>query len=263
MSEDYPKYFYKYRSIVNFDNLSNDWAIDALLNNQAIFSSRTNFNDLFDSKIELVRPTPKDFKELKSLVEKNSKKLIDEYIRKGKFTARGLEIVKGIEETFNATIDSYGFMSLSTNPTSNLMWSHYANSHKGFCIEFKSEFVKADKVNYQKRIPKLNTIDLHRLHHKTYDGEALGRQIWLALRTKLDEWEYESEYRFQASNAMGRIPKGKDFIKIAYDSEFVESIIFGCRIQGNAKEFIMNSMPKTIKFKQAVARTSTVEIINI
>lgn len=104
--------------------------------------------------------------------------------------------------------------------------------------------MKADKVTYQNHIPSLNTIDLHRLHHKVYDGEELGRQIWFALRTKLDEWAYESEYRFQANNAMGRIPKGKNFIKIPYDPEFVESVIFGCRIQENVKTFIMNNMPK-------------------
>jgi hypothetical protein len=123
--------------------------------------------------------------------------------------------------------------------------------------------MKAEKVTYQKYIPKLNTIDLHRLYHKTYDGEELGNQIWRALRTKLDEWEYESEYRFQANNAMGRIPKGKNFIKIPYDFDFVESVIFGCRMRDDAKKFIINNMPKMIKFKQAVARTSTVEIISI
>lgn len=263
MSEEYPRYFYKYRAILNYGELSKDYAVDALLNSQAIFSSRRNFNDLFDSKIELVKPTPREFKELKSLVDKEHKKFLSECVHKGSFTPRGLEVINGVEDSFNETIDSYAFMSVSKNPVSNLMWSHYSDSHKGFCIEFKSEFMKAEKVTYQKTIPKLNTIDLHRLYFKTYDGEALGHQIWLALRTKLDEWEYESEYRFQANNAMGRIPAGKSFIKIAYDTNFVESIIFGCRMQDNVKHFIMQNMPKTIKFKQAVARKSTIEIVKI
>ncbi|MNF01610.1 hypothetical protein D3C80_2006210 [compost metagenome] len=62
---------------------------------------------------------------------------------------------------------------------------------------------------------------------------------------------------------MGRIPKGKRFIKIPYSSNFVESIIFGCRMQDDVKKFIMRHMPGPVKFKQAVARTSTVEIINV
>lgn len=263
VSESYPKYFYKYRTISSAVDLSRDHAVDALLNNQAIFSSRRNFNDLFDSKIELVKPAPREFKEIKSIVGKEGKQLLSECVHKGRFTAKGLEVIRDVEKSFNELIDSYAFLSVSNNPVSNLMWSHYADSHKGFCIEFKSEFMKAEKVIYQQNIPKLNTIDFYRHYFKIHDGEALGHQIWRALRTKLDEWEYESEYRFHASNAMGRIPKGKDFIKIAYDAEFVESIIFGCRMQDNVKKFIMKNMPETVKFKQVVARTSTVEIVCI
>ncbi|WP_338508562.1 DUF2971 domain-containing protein [Pseudomonas poae] len=263
MDEDYPKYFYKYRAVSNLGDLSKDYSIDALLRNEAIFSSRKNFNDLFDSNIELIKPTPREFKIIKSLVGKDDRRFLSECINKGLFTSKGLSVIEGVEASFNETIDSYAFMSVSKNPVSNLMWSHYADSHKGFCIEFKSEFMTAEKVSYQKHIPRLNTIDLHRLYFKIYDGEELGHQIWRALRTKLDEWEYESEYRFQANNAMGRISKGKKFIKIPYNNNFVESIIFGCRMQDNVKKFIVKHMQGTVKFKQAVARASTVEIINI
>lgn len=68
---------------------------------------------------------------------------MSECIHTGIFTSKGLDIVKSVEESFNETIDSYAFMSVSKNPVSNLMWSHYADSHKGFCIEFTSEFMKA------------------------------------------------------------------------------------------------------------------------
>lgn len=261
MSDDYPKYFYKYRAIENTEKLENDYAIDALLNNQAIFSSRTNFNDLFDSKIELIKPTPRQFKELKSIVEKTDKLLINECISKGAFTTKGLKLIEDIEDSFNQGIDSYPFLSVSKNPKSNLMWSHYANSHKGFCIEFKSEHMKADKVSYQDSIPKLNTIDMFRLHFNVIDGEEFGKHIWKSLRTKLHEWAYEDEYRFQANNSMGRIPLGKKFIKIPYAPEFVESVIFGCRMPDEIKKFIIRHMPHHVKFKQAVIRTSTIDIV--
>jgi hypothetical protein len=38
--------------------LNEDYAIKALLNSEAIFSSRKNFNDLFNSKIDIVFPKP-------------------------------------------------------------------------------------------------------------------------------------------------------------------------------------------------------------
>jgi hypothetical protein len=262
MSDEYPRYFYKYRSVENTINPEADYAIEALINNQAIFSSRVNFNDLFDSKIELVRPTPRQLKELKGLVGKADKIYLNGCINKGVFSAQGFKLLEGIEESFNKLIDSYPFLSVSKKPASNLMWSHYANSHKGFCIEFKSEFMKAEKVTYQDNIPQLNMIEMLRLRFNLIDGEKLGIHIWESLRTKLNEWAYESEYRFQASNAMGKIPAGKDFIKIPYSPEFVESVIFGHRMPLEIKKFIVNRMPDHIKFKQAVAKTSSIEIIN-
>lgn len=262
MNDEYPKYFYKYRSIVDTENPEIDYSIEALLNNQAIFSSRTNFNDLFDSKIELIKPTARQVKELSKLVNKSEKLYLNNCINKGEFTTLGIQLIKGIEESFNNIIDSYAFLSVSDNPTSNLMWSHYSNSHKGFCIEFRSEFLRADKVIYCERIPKLNTIDMLRLRFNLIDGEEFGKHIWQSLRTKLNEWAYESEYRFQASNTMGKIPIGKNFIKIPYSPEFVESIIFGCRMPINLKKFIATQTPRHIKLKQAVEKTSSIEIIS-
>lgn len=50
--------FYKFREITNLNDLTKDHSLDALLNSYAIFSSRTNFHDHFDSKIHLEDPTP-------------------------------------------------------------------------------------------------------------------------------------------------------------------------------------------------------------
>ncbi|WP_413165965.1 DUF2971 domain-containing protein [Aeromonas salmonicida] len=211
MSTEYPEFFYKYRPIDSHDNFQDDYAIDALIKNKAIFSSRTNFNDLFDSKIEL--------------------------------------------------IDSYAFYCVSSNPTSNLMWSHYANSHKGFCIEFKSKFMPAEKVIYQDEIPKLNIIDIFLSSLKLINGEEVGIHIWQSLRTKLIEWDYESEYRLKANNSMGRIPADKQFMIMPYNPEFVESVIFGCRMPPDAKQLIIDQMPSGTKFKQAVGKISCIEIL--
>lgn len=263
MSADYTKYFYKYRSIGNVDDLQSDYAVDALLKNKAIFSSRKNFNDLFDSKIELIKPTPLQLKEAMKLTEKADKLFIKKFLNKGKFSAEGIEFIGELEKSFNELIDSYAFLSVSSKSTSNLMWSHYANSHKGFCIEFKSELMKADKVTYQDKIPKLNMIDIFLSGLNLISGEEMGQHIWKSLRTKLAEWEYESEYRFQASNSMGKILTGKNFMVIPYKPEFVESVIFGHRMPLNAKKFIIDGMPTGTKFKQAIARTSSIEIINV
>ena len=261
MTDDYPKYLYKYRSIENFENIEKNYSIDNLLENKAIFSSRKNFNDLFDSKIKLIKPTPKQVKnKFKNAVEKVEKRFIRTLICDGKFSDKGRKYFEDMVLGFNEIIDRYAFFSLSSIATSNLMWAHYANSHKGFCIEFKSDPIRAKKVTYQERIPefKLIKIPFSKNWPKEVE-ETIGNYIWNLLKTKLVEWEYESEYRFFFGE---KIPEGEKFIINTYEYENVESIIFGVRMPANAKEFIMSKMPTGTKFKQAVVQESSIEIVD-
>lgn len=259
MSEIYPKYFYKYRSINDKENLIKDYTIDALINNYFIFSSRLNFNDLFDSKVEIIKPSANELKRIIN-ANKAAKKEIGHYLRKGKITVEGEEFLYKLEIAINDLIDSYGFLSLSSNPVSNLMWSHYADSHKGICIEYKSEFVQAQEVFYEDSIPQLNINEMIRQKYFPEYSKDFGLNIWRALRTKLKEWEYESEYRYKANNFMGKIPKGQNYLKVKYEKKFVESVIFGCRTPVSVKKFICDNMGCDIKYKQAVVGKSSVEI---
>jgi len=260
VSDEYPQFFYKYRNISNTENLSEDYALDALVNNEAIFSSRKNFNDLFDSKIALINPTPREIKELKSQVKKEHKDFVSSLIEKGEFTPKGKEINELLEREFNKRVDTYAFFSVSNKSTSNLMWSHYAGSHTGFCIEFKSEHMGARKITYQKTIPKIKKLSMHRAELGLEEGSVLGDKIKLALLTKLDEWEYEGEYRVHLRDP---IPSGEKFLKKPYDPTWIESIIFGCRMCEKVRAHIIRVMPKNIKYKQAVERMSGVEIVDI
>lgn len=117
----------------------------------------------------------------------------------------------------------------------------------------------AEKVIYQDA--KLNITDIFLSSLNLINGEDVGMHIWQCLRTKLIEWNYESEYRFQANNSMGRIPADKQFIIMPYNPDFVESVIFGCRMPPDAKQFIIDQMPSDTKFKQAVERVSCIEIL--
>lgn len=260
VSAEYPKFLYKYRNISNATNLSEDYALNALINNEAIFSGRKNFNDLFDSKIELIKITPREIKELKSQVRKEHRSFISTLIDKGKFTQKGKEMNEGLERELNKIIDKHAFFSVSSNSTSNLMWSHYAGSHTGFCIEFKSEDMRAKKITYQKTIPKIEMLSMYRSYFGPDEDKELVGKILLALRTKLDEWEYESEFRV---HGLDPIPFGEKFIKIRYEPAWIESIIFGCRMSSKVKAHITQVMPKYIKYKQAVERMSGIEIVDI
>ncbi len=268
MSDEYPQYFYKYRAInsdlISKSELEKDYAIDALFNNHAVFSSRKNFNDLFDSKIDFVKPTPKQFKELRCLVNKNRRQEFERCIDKGIFTEYGHSLIERLVMESNKLFDAYPILSLSKNSKSNLMWAHYSDSHQGFCIEFKSQYMKADKVEYHGVIQQVKLLDMVRMYFGDPDGEKLSKDIWKALLTKLNEWKYEEEYRFIGGDSMGggRIQNGEKILKFPYVTEAVESIIFGCRMDDKVKKYIAQNLPYKVKLKQAVAGMSSIEIID-
>lgn len=262
MEDIQPEFIYKYRSVDNFFDLNKDHSLSALFGNYSILSSRISFNDVFDSKIELIKPSPREIKDLSQRLPKHQRFELLKHISRGKYTAEGEVFFSKLKTLFNQKIDTYGIISLSSIPDSNLMWSHYAKSHTGFCIEFKTKHLPAKKVSYVRDIPSLNVIDLYELSFGLLKDAALGMRILEALRCKLDEWAYESEYRFIAAKELTIIMEGARFEKVPYSFDFIESVIFGLRMNDDVKRFIISNMPPETKFKQVVANKSSLRIIN-
>jgi Protein of unknown function (DUF2971) len=86
-------------------------------------------------------------------------------------------------------VNSAGVLSLSAKHHNILMWSHYADSHRGVCFRFKASsttpfFGQAQPVTYQSARPIFNPFD-----------NNLDRQVDAALLTKAELWIYEEEWR--------------------------------------------------------------------
>jgi len=144
------------------------------------------------------------------------------------------------------------------------MWAHYANSHRGFCIEFRAEHIPAQKVIYQKDIAEIELSDLIRMHvySDIKDGFQMGDKIKTALLIKLEEWAYEDEYRLHLRSDLDSVNFKNGYKNVQYTSDCVESIIFGCRTPGKIKQYIVDNMPYQVKYKEAVERKSVIEIID-
>jgi hypothetical protein len=257
--------FYKFRGITNWDNLSEDFSLDALFKSYAIFSGRKNFNDLFDSKIYLEYPKPHLFLSLLQhpRVDRKKKYIMDSWVLDEKFTPDGIRFFETLETTLNEMIDTYPIYSVSSHCTCNLLWAHYAASHKGFCIEFDFDGnEQPQKVTYQKDIASISILDLLKYDLGLDTSDELGVKIMNALLVKLEEWQYEREHRWIASNTMGQVPKGETFIKLKYDPRKVKSIIFGCRMIPDVKKYIIKNIPFTAVFKQAIETKNCIEIID-
>lgn len=95
----------------------------------------------------------------------------------------------------------------------SLMWSHYANSHKGFCVEydFGTKCEEVDKIAifpviYSKERPRFPWKLAFELAVDNKDGSSvmeLFQAMFLALLTKDAVWNYENEWRIIAPSGVG------------------------------------------------------------
>lgn len=258
-----PELFYKYRGIDSYKAIEEDFAIKALLGRYIKLSNRVEFNDIFDSQVKIIQPTPKEMKLCFSENKKSWKKIIknEKLVIKGSISTLGEMIIKESIIEIEELLDENLFYCLSLKNNSNLMWSHYASNHYGFCIEFKFPVKPPDKVIYTSKIPEIKLTDFL---GRDENRKILSKQIWQALRNKLDEWAYEEEYRLQISTKtkIKTIPVGQNSsIKILeYSPSSVESVIFGCRMIPENREYIMKNHPFPVKFKEVIKLDSSLGI---
>ena len=116
-----------------------------------------------------------------------------EYIRN---IVKNDEILEVIDENdlFVKQNIHYGILSMSSRWNSILMWSHYAEFHKGYCAGFWEDkmresglFGKGGPVTYnpENDYPKINPL-------KEYKPMIKG---FIETNTKANDWSYENEYR--------------------------------------------------------------------
>jgi hypothetical protein len=92
----------------------------------------------------------------------------------------------------------YSVLSLSANPTSLLMWSHYSSSHQGFCIEYDFGSLAPDDLRRRLCFPVLyrrKMTDATRYLANTGGGNLnnlFGQYLCLL---KSADWAYEKEWR--------------------------------------------------------------------
>jgi len=128
---------------------------------------------------------------------------------------------------------SWGVYSLSKTPDDELMWAHYGDSHRGFCIEYDLDelltFSLSEEavieVVYSAELPTITITDI--LHPDR--NNILVRKI---LGTKSLSWKHEEEIRI-ISGAHGSR-------KIDFRS--VKGVYFGARSDSSFREKAMQEL---------------------
>ena len=126
--------------------------------------------------------------------------------------------------------------SLSKTYNNILMWSHYADSHKGCCFELEvtsKEGIFETPVQYVEKIGVVQG--------KDYKDEA-----YQILSRKLKCWDYEKEIRF-----LKEIPSNTRVSKFLHIK--IIRIYLGCKMSSKEINFykkLINSIDKNIDVKQ-------------
>lgn len=222
---DIPEKLYKYESF-NSQSLSN------LKNQKIYFSKPKGFNDPFDCSIrcEFEDITSNDLVLMhKHFLDKcpNQAQYISKYgeFPNEKFSVFIKKIIDTVfEEAQKRLLNQRGISCFSEKNDEILMWSHYADSHKGFCLEFDTKaplFDKAAKVDYRDEFPIIDQVAL--LLDEDLD------QILKMATTKHTNWRYEEEWR--------TIYEEPDTL-YGYEGNTLTGVYFGAEMDFAHKEII-------------------------
>lgn len=207
-------YLYTFRSF-------NVYSLSDLINSEITVSPSKNMNDPFDSIInlwgtkELLEITCKEPRHIKSLSRSF------DYFRIRSFcNGKTIRALKNI-----------------------LMWSHYADNHRGYCIKYKlsKHFIKQDENDSFEHM-FLKPIIYRKDEDKVDISEMKTINTDLAFATKHRSWGYENEVRLIVYN-----PNKEDaFYGIPLDEDScIEAIYFGCKCEPKTINTIKNLFSKT------------------
>ncbi len=201
--------------------------------NEIYFSRPEAMNDPFECKPFVSVPRrPKDIKEhAKHLARKHASGLsISETNALVRRAASRIASPEERAKTQYSIANHSGFYCLSSVPDNLLMWAHYADEHRGCCIEFDVDNLnngwvfRAEPVQYMTDRP---VIDIkwygdRDKYNEIADKTFLGKSV---------DWEHEREYRIIKYDSAGI-----ETIK----AECVSGVIFGCRMNERDRDWLLN-----------------------
>lgn len=220
------KHLYKYCAY-NTNSLS------ILINKKIWVPKSESFNDPFDCDNKFNTDISEE--SLEKFAKRQNKKIDNDSTYKQDFIKK----LKKIEDELDSEI---GIFSMSSVGDNSLMWSHYADKHRGFCIEFVRKsgnnlgnFEMTKPVEYNRNFPKANLLDS--------DG-CINKSVWVRkYYVKNEDWKYEKEWRCISM-------KGNKAEDLPAD---ISSIIFGLRMSEENKNTIRNILADQlgIRYRQA------------
>lgn len=219
---------YRYRS-------DSDFTLDELASSYIFFTSRDKLNDPFDCFPALLKSNPDSASvkryianELKrSFPEFNktlNERVINDTINR---LSSGSHYRKTVNDQIEKLANQIGISCFTTVANNLMMWSHYANSHKGLCLKFD---ITKDPLFFDDISEVIYTDTFEPIEVDLEHGKELENFKSLFL-TKSQIWKNEKELR------LIRVKGGPYPIK----STALVSITFGINISKKFQKAIIDT----------------------
>lgn len=190
-----PAKFYKYRQLIGD---SAKYLERTICHNEIYFAAPETFNDPFDCHpdfshegtneelivryMDIARRHLQPMSEAELLLD--AQEMLADPMRNPRFQPASNAIQ---DEHARHLRSSIGILCLSAVRDDILMWSHYADFHRGVCLEFDGAtklMMRAIPVSYSQDRPMIHV-------NRDSSDTALEK----SLLTKADQWRYEHEWR--------------------------------------------------------------------
>lgn len=212
------------------------------------FAPPTSFNDPFDCRPNFTLDADEEAlrnylngmwaRQAPHLNEQQRQSEVDAILRDPSRDPRIPENNTLFAATYNSLVTAQvGVLCLSEVNDSILMWSHYADCHRGLCLVYETSnpfFFNAQPVRYQRERPRVNPI-----------FQSNEEMLENAIFTKSSEWAYEKEWRilhYQQGKGERQSPP-----------VCLKAIILGVAMSGDDRRLV-ESWARTSPAKPAVLR---------
>ncbi|WP_318513328.1 DUF2971 domain-containing protein [Photobacterium leiognathi] len=163
--------------------------------------------------------------------------------------------IEKIASDLRSTFESLGVCSFSRARKNQLMWSHYANEHRGFCIGFNKKLLLeshrnsiALDVNYQSEQPSIRKLfsgfEFNPVSN-ALEGNINHSVFSDIIRTKYTYWGYERETRILLPQSCA----------LKFPHKAIRSVALGLRAEGPEVETLLEILKqkqwKHVKVYQA------------
>ena len=149
-------------------------------------------------------------------------------------------------QTRDQIAETRGVICFSKDWSNPVLWSHYADKHRGIALGFEVTDRFAIPVTYEKALSK---VEIDQLMTAADPSEDFGRML---LATKFDDWRYEREFRVFVDLTQHEPEGGLYFCH--FDQHLaLKSVILGarCEIPISQVRELVSAYPYKVHVKRA------------